>query len=70
MDGKWRKKYITFTEDEISNNKYRLLFINKNRHGETGDVLLLKFESHMGKFVEIGLCDYVARRTLTQGRKY
>ena len=70
LDGKWKKRYITFTSDDINNNKYRLLFVNKSRHGESGDVLLLKFESHTGRFVEIGICDHVARRTLVQGKKY
>lgn len=70
MDGKWRKQYINFTEDEIKNNKYRLIFVNKNRHGETGDVLLVKFDSFIGKFTEVGLCSYVSRKSFSQGRRY
>ena len=36
--------------------KYVLVFIDKNRSGGTGDVLLYEFKGHVAKFREIGFC--------------
>lgn len=68
--GKWRKRYITFTEDEIKNNFYRLIFVNKNRWGQADDIILVRFDGLSGRFVEVGQCEFCSRRTFLQGRKY
>lgn len=36
--------------------KYILAFVDKNRSGGTGDVLLYEFRGHVAKFREIGFC--------------
>lgn len=36
--------------------KYVLVFVDKNRSGGTGDVLLYEFKGHVAKFREIGFC--------------
>lgn len=68
--GKWRKRYITFSEDDIKDNKYRLIFVNKDRWGESGDVILVRFDGFIGKFTEIGICEHVSRKQLTYGKRY
>ena len=70
MDGKWRKKYITFTEEERKNNFYRLIFVNKNRNGQADDVILVRFDGLTGRFIEVGQCEFVSRKTFNQGKKY
>ena len=61
--GKWRKRYISFTDEEIKNNFYRLVFVNKNRWGQADDVILLRFDGLSGRFIEIGQCEFVSRKT-------
>lgn len=70
MDGKWKKRYITFTQEEIKNNFYRLIFVNKNRWGCADDIILVRFDGLTGRFVEIGQCEYCSRKTFNQGKKY
>lgn len=70
MDGKWRKRYITFTDDERKNNLYRLIFVNKNRHGQADDIILVRFDGLTGRFIEVGQCEHCSRKSFTQGRKY
>lgn len=70
MDGKWRKRYITFTDDERKNNLYRLIFVNKNRYGQADDIILVRFDGLTGRFIEVGQCEHCSRKSFTQGRKY
>lgn len=67
--GKWKKRYITFSDDEIKNNYYRLIFVNKNRHGTADDIILVRFDGLTGRFIEIGQCERCSRRTFTQGKR-
>lgn len=70
MDGKWRKRYITFTEDERKNNFYRLIFVNKNRWGQADDIILVRFDGLTGRFIEVGQCEHCSRKTFGLNKKY
>lgn len=70
VDGKWRKRYITFTEEERKNNLYRLIFVNKNRYGQADDVILVRFDGLTGRFIEIGQAEFVSRKSFNQGKRY
>lgn len=70
MSGKWRKRYISFSQEEIKNNYYRLIFVNKNRWGQADDVILVRFDGLTGRFTEVGQCEHVSRKSFSQGKKY
>lgn len=70
VTGKWSKRYITFTPDEIKNNYYRLIFVNKNRWGQADDIILVRFDGLTGRFTEVGQCEHCSRKTFTQGKRY
>ena len=70
VTGKWGKRYITFTQEEIKNNYYRLIFVNKNRWGVADDIILVRFDGLTGRFIEIGTCEHCSRKTFTQGKRF
>lgn len=70
VSGKWRKTYITFSQEEIKNNHYRLIFCNKNRWGQADDVMLVRFDGLTGRFTEVGQCEFVSRKSFSQGKRY
>lgn len=54
-DGKYTQENEYLLLDR--NRKYILAFIDKNRSGSTGDVLIYEFKGHYAKFKELGFCN-------------
>lgn len=47
------------------NKKYLLCFLNKNREGSDGNVLIYSFDGHSSRFVEEGYAGHVSRSQLS-----
>ncbi|MDM9959272.1 DnaB-like helicase C-terminal domain-containing protein [Clostridioides difficile] len=58
------REYIQFDIKDLQ-KEYRLLFLNKSRRGQDGDVILLRFYGKTGRFEEIGRCEKVYRGQLS-----
>lgn len=49
------------------NKKYLLCFLNKNREGSDGNILIYSFDGHSGRFIEEGYAGHVSRSPLSFG---
>ncbi|HBG7717516.1 TPA: hypothetical protein KRE83_003960, partial [Clostridioides difficile] len=58
------REYIQFDAKDLQ-KEYRLLFLNKSRRGQDGDVILLRFYGKTGRLEEIGRCEKVYRGQLS-----
>ena len=47
------------------NKKYLLCFLNKNREGQDGNILIYSFDGHSSRFVEEGYAGHVSRSQLS-----